>query len=104
VRPDEDGRLKGYLYMNTVSMAHSSGWQMWYTVKITVEDAAGNRSHPRLFRVNFNGNRQDEVRRWEKSQLASRGLAEVPLLGRISVDLIPLEEQPLAAGFFVGAP
>lgn len=97
VRPTSDGKLQGYLYMNTVSLASGSGWQMWFTVSITVEDAAGNRSLPRVLRVSFNGERQKEVREWEKVRLASLGLEEPPRLGRIHIELVPLGQGVGAA-------
>lgn len=107
VKPGADGRLEGYLYMNTVSMAHDSGWQMWYTVRITVEDTAGNRSLPRLFTVYFNGESQGDVRGWERAQLASLGLAEPPSMGSILTELAPIGSRVGAAGgptFGIGGP
>ena len=89
VKPGADGKLQGYIYMNTVSMARSAGWQMYYTVKVNVVDAAGNHSLPKQFKVNFNGNRQADVRNWESAKLASMGSSMPPRLGRINVDLIP---------------
>ena len=97
VRPTPDGKLQGYLYMNTVSLVGGSGWQMWFTVRITVEDAAGNRSLPRVLKVNFNGEREKEIREWEKTRLASMGLEAPPRLGRVHIELLPLGQGVGAA-------
>lgn len=103
VTPGGDGKLEGYLYLNTVPMAFSSGWAMWFTVSISVEDAAGNRSLPKLFTVYFDGDREDGIREWEKAQLASVGLAEPPLIGRIHTELKRIGEQ-VGPGFSEPAP
>jgi len=106
VKTTGDGKLQGYLYLNTVSVANSTSWEMWFTVKITVEDSRGNRSLPKVFKVYFGDNRQDEVRSWEKARLASMGLEQPSRIGRMHIELVPIGDAVGAAGvsFIPGGP